>query len=126
MSAMGCVFCEDRWPHREPLYEDEHWSLRGLDGPPRFTVLWLRPRAESITELTDDELTSLGPVIARVTAAIEAAAGAERVYVSAYCDGHRHYHVSLIARAPEVPEELRGPALLANLPTLPRDDARAA
>jgi hypothetical protein len=48
------------------------------------------------------------------------------VYVSIYGEGNPHYHVVLTARGEEIAPELRGPHLLANMATLPRDDARAA
>jgi diadenosine tetraphosphate (Ap4A) HIT family hydrolase len=121
----ACVFCDDAWPYREAIYEDEQWSLRGLDGPAGWSVLWLRRHAESITELTATEQQSLGPLVARISAAIEEAAGAERVYVNVYGDTHRHFHVVLLARGPDVPPDLRGPAMLPNASRLARDDERA-
>jgi diadenosine tetraphosphate (Ap4A) HIT family hydrolase len=121
----ACVFCDGAWPHRNPLYEDEHWSLRGLDGPPGWAVLWLRRHAEAITELTEDEQASLGPVVARISEAITEAAGAERVYVNVWGEENRHFHVVLLARGREIPPELRGPAMMAQAAQLPRDDDHA-
>lgn len=125
-AAAGCIFCEGRWPHQEALYEDDFWSLRALDGPPGWAVLWLRRHAEDITELTAEELASIGPVLARVCGGIRDAAEVDRVYINVFGETNRHLHIVLVARGEEIPPEYRGPAMLANMGELPTDDARAA
>lgn len=96
--------------------QDEHWSVGVYPTfeVPGWVVVQLRRHALGLDEMTADELTSLGPMLARVTRAIVAETKAERVYLLSFGEAVRHVHVLLMPRGPAVPSEHRGAALYAN------------
>jgi diadenosine tetraphosphate (Ap4A) HIT family hydrolase len=91
------------------LYEDDHWAVGVLDGieAPGWTVVALRRHAFGITGASVAEAETMGPLLRRVTEAIESATGAERVYIAAYGENHAHWHLLLIPRGADVPVEQR-------------------
>lgn len=77
----------------------------------------LRRHAESLVELADAELRSFGPLLARVTHAIEAATGAEAIYLLWFGETlPRHFHVAILPRTTDVAKKHRGGALIDHLP----------
>ena len=106
------------------MYEDEHWSLRSLDGGAAgWLVLWLRRHAPDITQLTAAEQASLGPTLARVCAAVRTATASERVHLQVVGERVEHFHVMVLARTAAVADEHRGPGLLLRAAELRADDA---
>ena len=57
------------------------------------------------SEMTDDEATSYGALIGRLTTAIKQVMGAERVHVYSSMDGAPHFHVWL---TPRLPDDVKG------------------
>lgn len=116
--AGSCAICAmvsapptDGW-----AYDDEDWvagTLAGLEIP-GWIVLSLRRHAVETAPLTDGEAEGLGRAVGRLTAAIEQATGAERVYLQTYGERERHWHMLLSARGAEVPPEHRHTALFAH------------
>jgi diadenosine tetraphosphate (Ap4A) HIT family hydrolase len=80
-----------------PLWEDEWFRLEATTEctVPGYLVLRLKGPAPSLGRLAPGAARRLGAVMARVAAAIEAATGAERVYVLSFCevDPHLHFHL---------------------------------
>jgi diadenosine tetraphosphate (Ap4A) HIT family hydrolase len=111
-----CLICstEDA-PEEYRVFQDELWSaevVAGYDVPGWF-ILRTRRHAELLTSLTDDELTSFGPRARDLVAAVQAATEAPAVYLMAFGENYRHFHVLVAARGAEVPENLRSGAILA-------------
>ena len=66
---------------------------------------------EQWDELSPRELAEIGPLLAKVTAALRAETGAEKIYVSVFAEVLAHLHVHVIARTKDVPVESRGPRI---------------
>ena len=83
--------------NRETVWEDRFWRLsmprRGYTTG--FGYLEPKRHVPYITELDGDEAATFGPTIARVSAALKEAAGAELVYVHVFGGGIPHLHVHL-------------------------------
>jgi hypothetical protein len=62
--------------------------------------------------LTDAEASTLGPVLKRLSSALQSATGAERIYILSLVDRLSHWHLSLTARGATVPDDQRGLAFL--------------
>jgi diadenosine tetraphosphate (Ap4A) HIT family hydrolase len=76
-----------------------------------WTVLVLRRHAASVAEMTDAEASELGPLVKLVSRALGEVVGCVSTYVAQFAEHplHRHVHFHIIPRAPDQPEELRGP-----------------
>jgi diadenosine tetraphosphate (Ap4A) HIT family hydrolase len=82
---------------RVRVWEDDLWRLSAvLQGPiPGFAHLEPKRHIPYITDLDGPEALTLGPVLARVTAALTAAAGADLAYVYVFGDRVAHLHLNL-------------------------------
>lgn len=96
-----CLLCDgdeaDAQFGRTRVWEDRLWrlSMAGRGYTTGFGYLEPKRHVPYITELDGDEADSFGPVLARVTAALREAAGAELVYVYVFGGGISHLHVHL-------------------------------
>jgi hypothetical protein len=61
--------------------------------------------------MNEREAAELGGLLARLSAAIERATAAEKVYVLAYGELFPHFHLLLHPRRPDAPPDRMGPAL---------------
>lgn len=117
MVSEDCLLCRvsdaDAYFTRRRVWEDEHWRLSVvLHGPvPGFAHLEPHRHIPFITDLDGPEAATLGPVLARVTAALGSATAADKVYVYVFGDHVPHLHVNL---APHRPGDalVGGPGLL--------------
>ncbi len=82
---------------RTRVWEDDLWRLSSvLQGPiPGFAHLEPKRHIPYVTDLDGPEAVTLGPVLARVTAALTAAAGADLAYVYVFGDRVAHLHLNL-------------------------------
>lgn len=89
------------------------WSACVAEGfeAPGWLFLELRRHAEGPMAMDDEESAELGPLLQRLSGAIEKVTGAARVYVLAFGELFPHFHVLLAPRLPGDPPELRGPGL---------------
>jgi diadenosine tetraphosphate (Ap4A) HIT family hydrolase len=102
MTQVGdCLICrgadgDAEFPRIE-VWQDSLWRLTvSLDAEVAgFAYLEPRRHVRYITELDGAEADTFGPVIAKVSAALKAATGAEIVYVYIFGDGIPHLHVHL-------------------------------
>jgi diadenosine tetraphosphate (Ap4A) HIT family hydrolase len=104
------------------LYDDRLWRLEHMLMPavlPGWLILKPLRHIESLSELTVAESAALGPLLRRITAALEAATGAERVYTVLLAEAVRHVHIHLIPRRAGLPESCRGPRIFDLPPTAP-------
>jgi len=82
------------------IYEDETFALQPSAecSIPGYAVLRLKGPETSLAELSPENAKALGEMLARTAAAIEQAAGAERVYVLSFCEVDRRLHFHLFPR----------------------------
>jgi diadenosine tetraphosphate (Ap4A) HIT family hydrolase len=101
MGERDCVLCDGERASRElnrtVVWEDGTWRLsmsrRGYTTG--FAYLEPKRHVAYITDLDREEAATFGPVMARVTSALKAAAGADLVYVYVFGGGIPHLHVHL-------------------------------
>jgi diadenosine tetraphosphate (Ap4A) HIT family hydrolase len=113
----GCLLCDpaaaDAEFRRERIWQDDLWRLSAvLQGPiPGFAHLEPKRHIPFITDLDGAEAATLGGVLAKSTAALRDAAGAEKTYVYVFGDHTPHLHFNLAPH--RVGDSLRGgPGLL--------------
>ena len=108
---------------RARLWEDELWRLSAvLQGPvPGFAHLEPKRHIPTIADLDGPEAATLGPVLARVTAALRDAAGAERTYAYVFGDRVAHLHLNLAPHRDG--DALRGGPGLLEPGAVPADEA---
>jgi histidine triad (HIT) family protein len=91
------------------IYQDEHvFACHYDDGDPMYLgYLLLVPKqhASGYAELTDDEARAIGLAAARLSRALKATVGAERVYVYSFGEAVSHLHIFVVARYPNTPPE---------------------
>ena len=113
----ACQICERETSEDEPLggwvLRTEHWSACVADGfeVPGWLFLELRRHAEGPMAMDGPEASELGPLLVQLTAGIERATQAEKVYVLAFGEMFPHFHLLLLPRMPFAPPELTGPSL---------------
>jgi diadenosine tetraphosphate (Ap4A) HIT family hydrolase len=126
-----CFICRKHadWEAQPPggyLYEDAHWKVG--HGPSQMVglgtlVIESARHYLDFAEMTTDEATSYGPLLARLYVALKAETGAERIYTAVFMEGASHFHAWLHPRLPG--EQVRGPALLMLDYNVPCDEAAA-
>jgi diadenosine tetraphosphate (Ap4A) HIT family hydrolase len=101
MTETPCMLCDvaaaDEFFDRIRVYDDGVWRLSVVRGGPVVGFAHLEPHRHipHITDLDGVEATTFGSVLARVTAALRAAAGAERTYAYIFGERVAHLHVNL-------------------------------
>jgi hypothetical protein len=105
----------------------EWWSACISDGfeVPGWVFLETRRHTEGPMGMNEAEAEELGGLLVRLTGAIEAATGAEKVYIVAYGELFPHFHVLLSPRLPFAPPDLTGPGLFLQRAELIDVDAAA-
>jgi diadenosine tetraphosphate (Ap4A) HIT family hydrolase len=124
MAHEDCLLCRvedaDSFFGRRRVWEDDLWRLSLVLQGPVVGFAHLEPRRHIpfITDLNGPDATALGPVLARVTAALLAATAADKIYVYVFGDRVPHLHLNL------APHQAGGP--LVGGPGLIRPDAADA
>lgn len=104
--ADDCLLCRvseaDAFFPRQRVWENDIWRLSVvLQGAiAGFAHLEPRRHIPFITDLDGDEAATLGPVLARATAALRGATAAEKVYVYVFGDRIPHLHFNLAPHRP--------------------------
>lgn len=117
MASEDCLLCRvsdaDAYFERRRVWDDERWRLSVVLHGPVTGFAHLEPHRHIpfITDLDGAEAATLGPVLARVTAALREATAADKVYVYVFGDHVPHLHFNL---APHRPGDalVGGPGLL--------------
>jgi diadenosine tetraphosphate (Ap4A) HIT family hydrolase len=106
-------------PPRDNVIRTAHWDVvhafgTAIEG---WLVLILRRHAGAISELDEAEAAEFGPLVVRVSRALEETTGCERTYVSLFAEdpAHRHVHVHVVPRFREQPDEVRGVRVFSRL-----------
>jgi galactose-1-phosphate uridylyltransferase len=114
----GCGLCPDGGtPPAElvgPALDLGGWAagvLRGFEVP-GWLAVFPRRHVDAVDALSDLEADGLGGALRRVTAAVRAATGCEKVYAVSFGERLPHFHVLLMAVPADLPAELRGAALI--------------
>ena len=99
---------------RTPGWDVVHAFGTSIEG---WTVLVVRRHITSVADLTDAEALELGPLVKAVSAALQAAVGCVKTYVAQFAEDpmHPHVHVHVIPRAPDQPDDARGPRVFSRL-----------
>lgn len=124
--APDCVLCQGRAADeqlmRVEVWEDALWRLTMATASetPGFSYLEPKRHIADISRLDGPEAASLGPTLARVTAALRDVTGVERVYIYVFGDGVAHLHMHL---APHLPGDalndqmIRGELVMKQMPS---------
>lgn len=121
-----CRTCElverrdrDEAPRWDSILRTPHWDVvHAFDTSHEgWLVLAARRHVAAVADLSEDEAAELGPLLHRVSRALHAALGCEKTYIAQFAEhpDHRHVHVHVVARPPDLPGELRGPRIFATL-----------
>ncbi|MBM7652574.1 HIT family protein [Neobacillus cucumis] len=99
-----CPICEKHKQLVNPIFEDEDWIVN--PGPLSSQVLgymYIEPKrhVENWSELTDEELVKVGPLIKRLEEALKRELSVDRVYVVTISEAVRHLHFHIIPRDEE-------------------------
>ncbi len=101
-----CLLCSvaeaDAYFQRRRVWADDLWRLSVLRQGPVAGFAHLEPwrHIPYVTDLDGPEAATLGPVLARATAALREATGADKVYVYVFGDRVPHLHFNLAPRHP--------------------------
>lgn len=96
------------------VYQDDLWSVGISPGfeVPGWVACQVRRHTVGTTSLTEEERTALGPILARLTDAISAVTGSEKVYFVAYGETYPHWHYLMMAVPDDVDPGHKGPNLM--------------
>ena len=114
-SCKVCAFVQSSppggWYLDEPLWRVGPHMASEVPG---WTVAYLRRHAAGLSDMTPDELSTLGPTLGATARAIEASTDAQRVYSMLFGENVPHVHFVLAPRGKDVPPEHRSSALHVN------------
>ncbi|MCM3652960.1 HIT family protein [Metabacillus litoralis] len=97
----SCPICEKHRQLKESIYEDHNWIV--THGPIESQVLgylYIEPKrhVENWGEFTDEELSTVGPLIKNLESALKKELSIDRVYVVTISEAVRHLHFHIIPR----------------------------
>lgn len=101
-----CILCEGSVADERlgvvEIWQDALWrvTMSYTSETPGFSYLEPKRHITDITRLDGPEAESLGPTLARVTAALRDETKAERVYIYVFGDGVAHLHLHLAPHQP--------------------------
>lgn len=106
-------------PPRERVYDDGLWRVAHAISStlPGWLVVLPKRHVTSLAQLTPAESAALGPLLQRLTAALEAVTGCSKTYVALFAEaeGFEHLHVHVVPRVPDLPDDRRGPRIFGYL-----------
>ncbi|MFL6205279.1 MAG: HIT family protein [Acidimicrobiales bacterium] len=113
-------------PPWDGILRTECWDVvhafgTSLEG---WLCLIVRRHVTAVADLTDGEVAELGPLLKRVSVALQEVTGCAKTYVVQFAEhrDHPHVHVHVIPRADDLPDEHQGPRVFALL-GVPEDQA---
>jgi diadenosine tetraphosphate (Ap4A) HIT family hydrolase len=90
----------------QPLYQDELWHVRHVDGPAGvagWMMLISQRHVAGPAHFDDREAASFGPTLRHLERVLEELTGALRIYTAAMGESHPHFHCHMVPRYPETP-----------------------
>jgi diadenosine tetraphosphate (Ap4A) HIT family hydrolase len=123
--AEPCLECDflGRRADDPAVWRTGHFAVHGkIEIPvvPGWMIVAPHRHVEQLDALPAEAVAELGPLLARVAAALRAATPTARIYVCTWNEMLSHLHVHVIARPPDFPPERRGARLfLEDAPTDP-------
>lgn len=123
--ASDCYSCrqnavpEVERPPREHISDDGSWRVVHAIGCslPGWLCLIPHRHISSLSEMTQEEASLLGPLIRRLSAVLQRLTGARKCYLMFFAEapGFEHLHIHLVPRPPDCPEDRVGPRIVAYL-----------
>jgi diadenosine tetraphosphate (Ap4A) HIT family hydrolase len=116
--SIDCEICTRESDDTDPVggwvFRNARWSVCAAPRTevPGWFFLELRRHAEGPMELTQEEALELGPIIRRLSGAVQRAVRAKRVYLLWFGDNFPHFHMLVAARPPGMGGEEPGLALI--------------
>jgi diadenosine tetraphosphate (Ap4A) HIT family hydrolase len=114
----SCTHADDTEPRQDVLRTD-HWrvahafnsTLRG------WLVVLPHEHVAAFTDLTPEAADELGPLVRRLSGALEEVTGCTKTYLMQFseAEGFSHLHLHLVPRMPDQPEHLKGPRVFGYL-----------
>jgi diadenosine tetraphosphate (Ap4A) HIT family hydrolase len=131
--GIDCLPCRNTatpdLPVRERIVQTEHWRVAHAfnTGLPGWLVLVPTVHITALTELSDAAAAELGPMLQRLSQALQSVVGCVKTYVIllAEAEGFSHVHFHVVPRMADQPDELRGPRIFQML-GLPPDQCVSA
>jgi diadenosine tetraphosphate (Ap4A) HIT family hydrolase len=115
VTSVECAICagpdRDAELDRVEVWRNEHWRLSMSRHSPTLGFGYLEPirHIPYLADLDGPEAATFGPAVARASAALREASGAELVYGYIFGGGIPHLHVHL---APNIPNGVLNTALV--------------
>ena len=99
-------------PLCENIYEDEHWRVVHAFNTslPGWLVVVAKRHVASFAELTEAEALGFGPLLHRVSRALQEVTGAVKTYTILFAEhpDHPHVHFHVVPRMADIPADKRG------------------
>jgi len=118
---MNCLSCHGNnsapgsLPPRESIFDNGLWRVAHAINCalPGWIVVIPKRHILSLSELTPEEATILGPLLASLSKALEATFKVPKAYVVFLAEkpGFEHAHLHVIPRPVDLPEGQRGPGI---------------
>lgn len=99
---------------RTPNWDVAHAYDTSIEG---WMVLVVRRHITAVADLIDGEALELGPLIKKVSQALQHVVGCVKTYVAEFAEDplHPHVHLHVIPRFTDQPEDQRGPRIFSRL-----------
>ncbi|HVM08855.1 MAG TPA: HIT domain-containing protein [Acidimicrobiales bacterium] len=102
-------------PDWDCIVRTESWDVVHCDNTSLlgWIVLVVRRHVAVLADLTEAEAAAMGPLIRRVSRALHEHVGCEKTYVVQFAEHpqHRHVHVHVVPRPPQLADDEVGPGI---------------
>jgi diadenosine tetraphosphate (Ap4A) HIT family hydrolase len=121
MPAPDCYSCRhaDDTAPRQDVLRTGHWRVAHAFNStlPGWLVILPAEHLAAFTELTPQAAEELGPLVRRLSLALEQVTGCVKTYLMQFseAEGFSHLHLHLVPRMPDQPDDLRGPRIFGYL-----------
>ena len=100
-------------PDWDAIVRTDAWDVVHCDNTSLlgWLVLVVRRHVAALADLTEAEAEALGPLVRDVSRALHDICGCEKTYVVQFAEhpDHRHVHVHVVPRSPDLEDERQGP-----------------
>jgi diadenosine tetraphosphate (Ap4A) HIT family hydrolase len=104
----------DRLAPRDRVIVSDGWrvahdELAALAG---WMIVTPIRHVESLDELSEEEASALGKLLRLLSKAMISSLGASKTYVLCFTEAVPHFHLHVLPRMPDLPDDRTGPAIL--------------